>query len=117
MAVHVVGRLTYIDDPVELRELLDRMVHAYEHHRTESHTEETTETTDMQWTTQAVTPEYLASMMNAIVGFSIEVLEIEGKWKLSQHHSEDRKTRTIAFLRKRGMPDDLAIADLMEATL
>jgi transcriptional regulator len=105
VAVHVIGRLTYIEDPVELRELLDRMVHVYEHRRTEP------------WATDTVTPEYLSSMMNAIAGFSIEVLEIEGKWKLNQHHSEDRKVRTIASLRERGTPDDLAIADLMEASL
>ncbi|MBL8816182.1 MAG: FMN-binding negative transcriptional regulator [Planctomyces sp.] len=117
VAVHVVGRLTYIENPVELRELLDQMVQAYEHQRAEPHLEGTPQTTDRPWATETVTPEYLASMMNAIVGFSIEVQEIEGKWKLNQHHSEDRKIRTIASLRDRGMPDDLAIADLMEATL
>lgn len=50
----------------------------------------------------------------ALVGVELRVTEVEGKAKLSQSlHSPDL-AHTIASLRRRGTPDAVAVADLMD---
>ncbi len=55
--------------------------------------------------------------MQAIVCFRIDALTLEGKWKLNQHHTPERRLKVIAALRSAGDADALAIADAMAATL
>ena len=37
--------------------------------------------------------EDLQKMLKSIVGFRVEITQLEGKWKLSQNHSEPRRRR------------------------
>ena len=43
-------------------------------------------------------PEVPRQMLDAIVGFELEIEELQGKWKLSQNRSEQDRGRVIAWL-------------------
>jgi transcriptional regulator len=58
--------------------------------------------------------DYLERMLRGIVGFRIEISNLEGKWKLSQNHPPERRERVVRALREQGGEDAAAIADLME---
>ncbi|MBA3710544.1 MAG: hypothetical protein H0W83_17200, partial [Planctomycetes bacterium] len=64
-----------------------------------------------------LSPEVESRLMQAIVFFRIDVTSVEGKWKLNQNHTPERRLRVIAALREEGDADALAIADAMEGTL
>lgn len=56
-----------------------------------------------------------SSMLKAIVGFDIEISEVQGKWKLSQNHPRDKCQNVSNRLRALGTPESTEMADLMEA--
>ena len=56
---------------------------------------------------------HVEQMLKAIVGFRIEITRLEGKWKLSQNHPEERRRRVIRALSRQSDGDSRAIADLM----
>lgn len=53
-------------------------------------------------------------MLNGIVCFEIEISRLEGKWKLSQNHPEERQQKVIAGLMERGDYQSLEVAKLMQ---
>ncbi|NMH72228.1 FMN-binding negative transcriptional regulator [Bacillus sp. RO2] len=61
--------------------------------------------------------ETVKSMLNGIVGLRIRVENLQGKWKLNQHHSIERKERVIQQLKKQTHYDSKEIARLMELEL
>lgn len=58
-------------------------------------------------------PEYRSKMINAIVGFEIEVSRIEGKFKLSQNRPPEDAAGAIEFLANSQDPTDRDLAQLM----
>ena len=54
-------------------------------------------------------------LLDAIVGFEIEITRLEGKWKLNQNHPPERRQRVIEALNTLGGDDRLEIARLMAA--
>jgi transcriptional regulator len=58
--------------------------------------------------------EYIDHMVKAIVGFSIEVEELDNVFKLSQNRDETSQKNIIEQLRKRGDANAAAIANEME---
>lgn len=56
--------------------------------------------------------EFLRPMLDAIVGFEIDLERLEGKWKLSQNRSPDDQARVSAWL-ARGDDSSRALAALM----
>lgn len=105
VAVHVYGRLSVIADPSDVDQLLRDTVQVYESHQS------------MPWQVQSVDRSWMADLARAVVAFRLNVERVDAKWKLSQNHSESRRQSVIEGLRRRGTPDDLAIADLMERSL
>ncbi len=55
--------------------------------------------------------------MKAVVGFRIDISNIEGKAKLSQNKSAEIQQRVIANLRKSGEADAQSLAQLMQERL
>jgi transcriptional regulator len=100
-AVHAYGTFQVVDDRDFLLELLRRTVAYYESPRPQP------------WTFDEKAP-HVDPMIRAIVGFRIEINRLEGKWKLSQNHPEERRRRVIGALE--GQPDDhsRAVAALMK---
>ena len=61
--------------------------------------------------------EFLDRMLQAIVGFTIEITRIEGKWKLNQNQPAERRRNVVAALRVNGGEQAREMAVLVERTL
>jgi transcriptional regulator len=104
VAVHVYGTFRLIDDRAALMRIVQDTVDRYE------------QTMPQPWTING-SSEFLDRLVQMIVGFHIEIDRIEGKWKLSQNHSPERRERVI-----RGLLDSVDsgahdVARLMRETL
>jgi transcriptional regulator len=101
VAVHAYGRAEPIDDPEALTRLVDRLSRIYEDGR------------PAPWRLAEQPATYVAGMVRGIVGFSIAVSRLEGKFKLSQNRNETDRRRVAAALAEE--PDPLAreVAALM----
>nr|WP_294838562.1 FMN-binding negative transcriptional regulator [uncultured Methylotenera sp.] len=99
-AVHVYGKIKFIEDENSLRAMLEHLTHTHEHKvQPES-----------PWSMSDAPPDYIAAMLKAIVGIEITITNIIGKSKLSQNkHAQDR-TNLAAELEHRG---HTAIAEAM----
>lgn len=69
---------------------------------------------DPQWLPKfdALRPAYVASMLEGIVNFEIEVTRLETRWKLSQNRSRGEQERIAAELEKSGDSAERALAAL-----
>ena len=104
-AVHVYGRYTAIDDPEELKAVIEKTVTFYE----------APEKTP--WSMQNADPDFIDQLLQGIVGFQIEIERIEGKFKLSQNHPVERREKVIKALKEQRHDDSQAIAALMQSQL
>jgi transcriptional regulator len=100
VAVHAYGRFVVVEDRDELLKILRRSVLIYESPRPEP------------WAFDESAP-HVETMLKAIVGFRIEITRLEGKWKLNQNHSEQRRERVMRALETRTDEDSRAIARMM----
>ncbi|HNQ99741.1 MAG TPA: FMN-binding negative transcriptional regulator, partial [Trueperaceae bacterium] len=103
--VQVRGRPTIIEDHVWLRRHLEELVDQNE------------EPFDEPWRMTDAPEEYLAAQMKGIVGLSIEVTELVGKWKLSQNRSvADQQGTALGLLARGGSHADVGdmMADMLE---
>lgn len=100
VAVHAYGQLHVIDDPAETFQVLADYVARYE--RAE----------EGGWQFDPAT-EFARRMAAAVTAFRIDLERLEGKWKLSQNHSADRRQRVIAALEAQPDENAQAIARLM----
>jgi transcriptional regulator len=104
VAVHAYGTLQLVDRRGELLEILRHAVAFYEGPRPEP------------WSLD-LEGERLEGLLRSIVGFRIEISRLEGKWKLSQNHPEERRRKVIRGLRQQSGDDSQEIATLMEQRL
>jgi transcriptional regulator len=65
------------------------------------------------WRTTLLDPALVDQLLLEIVGLSIEVTRLDGKFKLSQNRSAADHDRVVEGLRRRGTPDDGALVELM----
>jgi len=100
-AVHAYGTFHVVEDRESLLEILRGTVEYYESPRQEP------------WTIDETAPN-LDQLMRGITGFRIEITRLEGKWKLSQNHPEERRRRVIKALEERPDADSQAIAAMMK---
>lgn len=104
VTVHVYGTLRLIEDQSRLSALIHRMVERYE------------STQPNPWLLDSQDEAFVSKMLDAIVGFEIEIDRIEGKWKLSQNHSLERREKVVRQLRTSDNSDARQIADLMDSS-
>ncbi|MTJ81171.1 MAG: FMN-binding negative transcriptional regulator [Telmatospirillum sp.] len=95
--VHVRGPARLLNDE-ETVQILEHMASRYE--------------AEGRWSLAAQPANFQASMVRAIVGFSIAALHIEGKFKLSQNRSPDDRRR-VADRLAQGSAEDRDTARLM----
>jgi transcriptional regulator len=88
--------------PGDLPALLDRLSRTYEDRR------------GSPWRMEALPPEFMGKLVEAIVGFEIVVEKLEGKFKLSQNRSARDREGVAAALEAEGQG---ATAALMRAHL
>ena len=105
VAVHVYGTLRIVSDRSLLLRTLRDTVFKYESHRA------------APWSIDEPESQFLDKLLDSIVGFEIEIDRMEGKWKLSQNHTSERRSRVVDALRARGDEQSVAIADLMSESL
>ena len=104
VAVHAYGTFHVIEDRDALLDVLQRSVTTYESQMPEP------------WIFDTSAP-HIEHLLKAIVAFRIEITRLEGKWKLSQNHSEERRRKVMCALAERPDEDSRAIADLMKEGL
>ncbi|WP_347260710.1 FMN-binding negative transcriptional regulator [Rudaea sp.] len=101
VAVHAHGRLRLIDDSQWLHAHLERLVGEHE----------AGETTP--WKISDAPADYIETMLRGIVGFELEIVRLEGKWKASQNHPAANREGVIDGLRRRATPAAQAMADVV----
>lgn len=96
-AVHVYGRVRLIHDPDALGELVNRMSQHFEGEGE-----------------QAWVPAYPDKMLNAIVGFVMEVDEMQAKYKFSQNRSLEDRQGVIRSLQTGTTENEREVASLVQ---
>jgi transcriptional regulator len=104
LAVHAYGTVEIVEDNAELARILKDTIATYENARRQP------------WSMDFATP-YADKMMKGIVGFRIVLSRLEGKWKLSQNHPQERQERVIMALHREPGESAKAIASLMKQRL
>ncbi|EJQ02062.1 FMN-binding negative transcriptional regulator [Bacillus paranthracis] len=103
VAVHVYGELKFVEDEQELIDSLQELVHKYED-------------PESAYSLNDVDPNYMGGLSKGIVGFKVKINKIEGKAKLSQNHSVERRNLVVEKLEKVGSEGSKGIAELMKET-
>lgn len=103
-AVHIKGILTYMEDPLEIQNSLKTLVQTFESH-------------DSSYKLSEVDKDYLIGLEKGIVPFRIQITELDGKEKLSQNHTRERRLRVIENLERMPGENEKAIAKLMKQSL
>lgn len=98
--VHVRGKPRLIEDEAELESLLERLTHVHESRLPEP------------WQ-PVLSGERRTKLLGMIVGFEIEITDIQGKFKLSQNRPPEDRQRVCDELRQSNNQTENAIARLM----
>lgn len=98
--VHIYGKARLLHDAATLKNLLVELTTAYE------------STQPVPWQPELSGARH-EKLLEMIVGFEIEIQEIQGKFKLSQNRSENDRRNVIEQLQK--SPFTSAVARLMQA--
>ncbi|NIK75699.1 transcriptional regulator [Paenibacillus castaneae] len=101
IAVHAYGMMEIIKDSDVLYSTLKEMVQKYE-------------LPDSTYRLDEVDHAFIEGMSKGIVGFKIKIASLEGKWKLSQNHSEERRKLVIQQLEISQKQDAQELADRMK---
>ena len=102
VVVHAYGVLQAIEDTVWLRQLLERLT---------AHNEASLA---KPWTVSDAPPDYIATMMKAIVGVEMVITRLVGKWKVSQNQPAQNQTGVIEGLESSSQPHALEMARLVK---
>jgi transcriptional regulator len=105
VAVHVYGDLRIVSDRDSLLRTLRETVGKYEG------------TSAQPWSIEEPDKQFVEGLLDSIVGFEIDITRIEGKWKLSQNHTQQRRSRVIDVLKQTDGEQQHQIAELMSRTL
>ncbi|MBI5107226.1 MAG: FMN-binding negative transcriptional regulator [Rhodocyclales bacterium] len=105
VVVHARGRLTAIEDPRDLRALLDDLVNRHEGELAEP------------WQVSDAPPEFIEKMLSAIVGIEIGITALAGKWKTSQNQPAANRAGVVAGLGARGTDNANGMAALIATSL
>ncbi len=102
VAVHARGTLKIEQDHDRLLDIVRQSVEVYE------------AAMPTPWQLDSAEPSFIDKLLDAIVGFTIDIEQLEGKWKLNQNHSHERQQRVIAGLKSRPDAGSQEVAELME---
>ncbi len=105
VAVHAYGRAEVFSDAHRLRNLVSALTDRHETAR------------GQPWKIDDAPPEYIDSMLKAIVGFALPIQRLEGKRKLSQNRSPADAAGVRNGLAASPDPQDRALAHLMTEQL
>ena len=101
--VHVHGVLRFVDDPAWVRSHVDALTREHERKR------------DPPWAVTDAPADFVEKMVAAVVGIEISIMELVGKWKVSQNRSISDRVGVVEALER--TPSEAAIAALKRETL
>lgn len=84
--VHAHGTLRAVDDAAWLRALVGRLTERHEAAQS------------LPWQVDDAPADFVAAMLQAIVGFEIAIESLEGKWKLSQNRGQADRAGVVEAL-------------------
>jgi transcriptional regulator len=99
--VHARGPLVFFEDRARLRSVVDRLTTRHERRFAKP------------WATTDAPADYIDAQLRAIVGFELAILEIDGKFKLSQNRPEADQAGVASALANSDSASDRATAALM----
>jgi len=102
--VHLRGKPRLIESESELEALVERLTHVYESHM------------PSPWKPN-LAGERRAKLLNMIVGFEIEVTDIQAKFKLSQNRPLEDQQSVVEKLGQSSNQTEVAVAKLMSGVL
>lgn len=102
VAVHVRGKARLFEGKEELWHHLQALI---DHNEAERET---------PWCIDDAPRPYIEALSQAIVGIEIEILAIEGKWKVSQNRPETDRKGVVAGLELLHSPSSLEMARLVQ---
>ncbi|HEX3725241.1 MAG TPA: FMN-binding negative transcriptional regulator [Pirellulales bacterium] len=106
LAVHVVGTAEVIDNRETTACIIEQYVSTYER----------PPAAGSAWTIDLSEP-FMQNMLTMVVGFRIHIERIEGKWKLGQNHTSERRSNVVQHLSASDDPQSREIARLMDQTM
>jgi len=101
--VQVRGTARVIDDAAWLKAQVEALTGEHEKPRAE------------QWAVSDVPESYIASQLKGIIGERLEILGMQGKWKVSQNRNAEDRKGVVDGLRADDTPAQAAMADLVAA--
>ena len=90
VAIHAAGPITFFNDPDRLLDVVTRLTERHEGERASP------------WAVSDAPADFIQGMLKGIVGFSIPITRLEGKWKMSQNRPEVDRTGVVAGLTEEG---------------
>ncbi|MDA0264882.1 MAG: FMN-binding negative transcriptional regulator [Chloroflexi bacterium] len=103
-AVHATGVFKAVEDRAGMEDLVGRLTDFHESGQPQP------------WQADFST-EYSSQMLKRIVGFTIEITRLQGKWKLNQNHPERRRRLVSEQLKSHDSDYDRQIAGLIDEDL
>ena len=102
VTVHAYGKPRVLAEPKDARDVLARLIDAYESDATGN------------WSMDRLEKTYAEKMVNGIVAFEMPIGRLEGKFKLNQKSSATDREGAIRGLRQTGDAEAEEVARLME---
>ncbi len=102
IAVHAYGEIAFFDDRARLREHVSRLTAAHEAGR------------PGPWAVTDAPAVYIETLLAAIVGFTLTITRLEGKWKMSQNRTAQDQAGVRAGLLRDGGDARTAVAEIMQ---
>ncbi len=102
IAVHAYGTPEIIDDPVDVRGVLARLIEVHE------------AASSAPWKIDSLPSDFIDGMVRGIVAFEIPIARLDGKWKLSQNRSAADRNGVIRALHAQGDPLSFGVAAEMK---
>ena len=99
--VHAHGPIRVIDDRAWLRRFVEQLTHRYEAPRSDP------------WKVTDAPPDFIDTMLAAIVGIEIPIKRLTGKWKVSQNRPEKDRAGVVDGLTQRADEMSAAMAQLV----
>ena len=101
VAIHAYGRVRFFEDAHRLLALVTRLTESHEAKRA------------APWAVSDAPDEFVRAQLRAIVGFTVPIARLEGKWKMSQNRNEADRAGVRDGLARESSPANDAVAAVM----
>ena len=102
VAIHARGALRFFHDAEGLHDVVSRLTRRHEAARLQP------------WTVADAPPAFVKQQLRAIVGFSLRIEALEGKWKMSQNRTEEDRAGVAAGLSQSGEPIEQVVGRMIK---